>query len=887
MTSGADLPTIREAADPHRTVRLGPGVHGGEGERLGRYVGPTVIGRGGMGVVLQATDPDLHREVALKILQGETQARREALRQFLIEAQLTGQLEHPNIVPVHELGTLADGRPYFSMKLVRGRSLSEVVGALSAGDQAIRREFTRTRLLTDFLKICDAVAFAHDRGVVHRDLKPANVMIGAFGEVLVMDWGLAKIVGADATLEVGSGSGDAWAEYFSEQDRTIEGHVVGTPAYMSPEQARGDVASVGIASDVYALGAILYEILTRTKPFRGESVAAILEAVRSGALEPPSTRAPAAGVPAELEAVVEKAMALQPAGRYATVVAMRADIEAYLDGRLLSAARYGPLQLLVKYARRHRAIAAAVGIVPVLAAAAVFGNRWARRIDRERALENARLGVDGDVGAFRSRVDAYGPGDQTIQTDFLGILRDIDECVAKEEDLAGRDVDSDWARNRRQELCRLALELARRSGNCEPLYHANAWMNDWGLPANEREEILEILESSRRAETFRSVGVTAVISGDLDSAHAMFERAIDEMPRRASSYVDRGTIRQIRGALALALADYDRALEIDPLAWDAWCARARICLAMGRPEEALVAAERAIAIHGRVGVGYVLRAEALANLHRDAEADDAFALAIARDEGAIARSARGQLRFARGDFRGAIEDFRLVLQVAPMNFDARLFLAQALLAERDLSGARGELDEMVRRTPYRAEVRSVQGRLRAAAGDLEGAMTDYELACELDPGYAPARVYRGDLLASQGRLEAALAAFEEALAIDPRSGSAHAGRGIVRRARGDLPAALADLDRALELDPRLARAWTERAYVHFLLRDPDKTLADARRAIDLVADDWEPWKHQAAALAVLGRREEALASIDRAIELAPAEVRADLEAGRRAIAGGR
>jgi serine/threonine protein kinase len=217
------------------------------------------IARGGMGVVYRANDLVLGRAVALKVL-GPGLAGSEAARRFVEEARITAKLEHPSIPPVHDLGTLPDGRPFLAMKLIRGHTLANELQKREAPTDDLNR-FTEI-----FVKVCEAVAFAHSRGVIHRDLKPANVMVGAFGEVQVMDWGLAKEArGADpALLPAPDPVGPQGPE-----DRTRAGQVMGTPAYMPPEQARGELDRVDERADVFALGGILCAILTGKPPYTG------------------------------------------------------------------------------------------------------------------------------------------------------------------------------------------------------------------------------------------------------------------------------------------------------------------------------------------------------------------------------------------------------------------------------------------------------------------------------------------------------------------------------------------------------------------------------------------------------------------------------------------
>src|SRR5262249_1328593 len=228
--------------------------------------------KGGLGEVFVAEDTELHREVAFKEIQKPHAHDPHRRSRFLLEAEVNGRLEHPGVVPVYGLGSYRDGRPFYAMRFIRGESLQQAIGRFHAADVPGRdpgeRGLALRQLLGQFVAVCNAMAYAHSRGVLHRDLKPANVMLGKFGETLVVDWGLAKVVGRpegevageEVTLRPSSGDGVA----------TVAGTAVGTPAYMSPEQAAGRLDLLGPASDVYSLGATLYHLLTGQTPFRGD-----------------------------------------------------------------------------------------------------------------------------------------------------------------------------------------------------------------------------------------------------------------------------------------------------------------------------------------------------------------------------------------------------------------------------------------------------------------------------------------------------------------------------------------------------------------------------------------------------------------------------------------
>jgi eukaryotic-like serine/threonine-protein kinase len=289
-----------------------------------RYEIQRRIATGGMGTVFLASDRELLRDVALKVLTLPDPSGAWVER-ILREAQTLAQLEHPAIIPIHDVGRLPDGRVYYTMKHVEGSTLQEFR----------RPSVPLGELLRLLPRVCDAVAFAHSRGVIHRDLKPANIMVGPFGEVLVMDWGIALRVSGDND-DSGSQS-ELDDSKVGSADATGADSAIGTPGYMSPEQAAGVNGSVDHRTDIYGLGAVLYFILTGSPPVSASTSAEALDRVRKGQFKLPRERNP--DIPKRLEAICLKAMATNPFARYQSAGALSKDLQLYLEGLPVTAYR--------------------------------------------------------------------------------------------------------------------------------------------------------------------------------------------------------------------------------------------------------------------------------------------------------------------------------------------------------------------------------------------------------------------------------------------------------------------------------------------------------------------------------------------------------------------
>jgi eukaryotic-like serine/threonine-protein kinase len=369
--------------------------------------------KGGLGEVYLAEDSELHRRVALKEIQPKHAQDRASRERFVAEAEITGNLEHPGVVPVYGLGTHHDGRPFYTMRFIKGENLTTAIRRFHTGP---RLNFTGLEfrwLLRKLVDVCNTVAYAHSRGVLHRDLKPGNIMIGPFGETLVMDWGLAKLLGqSDGDVECDFSTATVADEQVFRTESpsgsaTITGQAVGTPAYMSPEQAAGELDALGPASDVYSLGATLYVMLTDRRPFDGD-VKEVLQNVRAGRFEPPRQVKP--HVPKALDAICRRAMALEPTARYGSAVAMAGDIELWLADEPVSAWREPGPDRARRWVRRHRPLmaggAAAVGVAVVALAFAVPLLSLAWRNERSARRDESQQRILAQSKASEAQANA-------------------------------------------------------------------------------------------------------------------------------------------------------------------------------------------------------------------------------------------------------------------------------------------------------------------------------------------------------------------------------------------------------------------------------------------------------------------------------------------------
>lgn len=390
--------------DPGKTQTIGSDTRKIPAERITaspneRYHNRNVIGSGGMKIVLQTDDLNVGRSIAMAISKD---ASPEKQLRFLEEARITASLEHPNIVPVHDIGRGRSGVPYFTMKLVHGLSLEQIIDGLRKDDPGLQKRFPLHARLEIFLKVCDAIAFAHSRGIIHLDLKPDNIQVGEYGEVLVLDWGIARRVG-DVEPDV-----PAFPNLSASVGVTMDGVIRGTPEYMAPEQASGQNSRRGRWTDIYSLGAILYTLIALHTPYEGRTMEEILQNVTTGGITPLSLK-DGRRVPAPLEFIVLRAMALSPERRYPSVQALREDIIAYQNGFATVAENAGLSTRFLLWLKRNRiqiyvvfSIVLTIGIVLTFVAIHLYTRALSEQVFGRS--EQARIAAERAFSGLESRI---------------------------------------------------------------------------------------------------------------------------------------------------------------------------------------------------------------------------------------------------------------------------------------------------------------------------------------------------------------------------------------------------------------------------------------------------------------------------------------------------
>jgi tetratricopeptide (TPR) repeat protein len=847
QASLARVAVARSQPTLEATVNESAGRSTGPGQRF-RILRPHA--RGALGEVYVALDGELHREVALKEIQQQHAGHPESRARFLLEAEVTGGLEHPGVVPVYGLGQYGDGRPFYAMRFIKGDSLKEALERFHGGEGAGRdpgaRGLALRQLLGRFVDVCNAVAYAHSRGVLHRDLKPGNIMLGPYGETLVVDWGLAKVVGhpegplasAEATLRPPSASGSAATEM---------GRVVGTPAYMSPEQAAGKLDELGPATDIYSLGATLYALLTNRAPVVGASVGEVLQKVQRGDWPPP--RLVNAAIPPALDAVCRKAMALSAAERYPTPLALAEDVQRYLAGEPVSAYREGLLARAWRWAKRHRRLLARTALAAVVLGVLLGSAAWVWQAERRRGqvqLEAETLRrheeARAQVAEFRRLADEM--------TFYAASTNPVAERApyydTHEAEAVGRAADA-VVRGWGLALEDLALADEQRQPLKEEVHNfllLLAQLKSQGPGANREsaQEARDLLERARALQEpsrsyYRLSAVCARLLGDV--ARADLDQRQADAANTRSAALDHFLMGERERALAVRP---DNTADPDP--------ESEAALRRALDEYALAArgTRQAYWAHFQMGRCYLALGE-------EERALQALAACNAlRPDVPWARSTRGLALALQRHFAEAESELQRVLDEQADFAPARLNLGAVYWLQKQYDPALEQFDRVLQLPPDKRllEAAYYRGMVRLERGDR--AVEDFNRVLREKPGFRPAYLARAQAHFSQG---------EEGPGLDDLNAYLRAGRP--------------------QFDPRDARACAERGRLltHFVTRLPraamgkalDVALRELRKADDLGSRSPAVFDDLGDILYLKGQLTDAIKAYSRGLEFAPEDVR--------------
>lgn len=541
-----------------------------------RYSLTRLHAKGGLGQVWVARDEGLGREVALKNIRPERADQPAVRARFLTEAKITGQLEHPSIVPVYELVEPGDGQPpFYTMRLIRGRTLADAIKSYHRGREiGAASPLDPRELLGSLVAVCNAVAYAHSRGVLHRDLKPLNIVLGDFGEVIVLDWGMAKLMGQKdvdtSILPISIAPNDSQAQ-------TVQGQVLGTPAYLSPEQAQGQLNLLDQRSDVYGLGAVLYEILTGQPPFAGQTSLAVIQQVVQDPPVPPRQRV--AATPRPLEAVCLKALEKKPANRYQSAKDLAEDIQRWLADEPVSAHAEPWSTTARRWVGRHRTLVTATGAAVLMATVMLAVATLVLRDARERE-HRSRTQAESNFRLAREAVDRYftkvsespqlkAQGLEPLRRDLLVQAKEFYERFLQEQG------DEPGLQAERGNAYLLLAQIHQQMGDRERAEE----LFGKGLPilealTQEHPDVSEYQEKLARGH--ERLGVLYADINRLDRAEAKFRQARDieerlvqanpDVPEYqrllAISHNDLGIAAYLAGRMAEAEAAYLRAVPI-------------------------------------------------------------------------------------------------------------------------------------------------------------------------------------------------------------------------------------------------------------------------------------------------------------------------------------
>jgi serine/threonine-protein kinase len=788
--------------------------------RLGRYEIAGELGRGGMGLVLRVRDPDLDRELAVKLLQPQNQHQEQLERRFLEEARITGRLEHPGIPAVHELGRADDGRPFFAMKLIRGRTLVELL------HERPNPSHDLPRFLGVFEQLCQTIAYAHAHGVLHRDLKPANVMVGKFGEVQVMDWGLAKIRSETESAEPPRPApGSVFRP--SHEGLSQAGTVLGTPGYMAPEQARGEVARLDERADVFGLGAILCEILTGRQPYAPGPEWAMLMAAAEGQVTDALDRLDHCGADAELIALAKECLAVEVSARprdggelAARVTAYRTSVQERLHAAELE--RAAAQARAIEERKRRRLTVALAAIVLTLAALGLVGWRWweGQQQEARRRRETDRTETEAAVAQLLVQAEER---QRQARADPTGESPYWTEALAAAKQAQGRLERAEASDEMRARVQALVAELAAQQRDQTLRAELETIRLEEAEMRGQKSD--RTLAAAHYAKTFRAYDVDLTQLPPAEAAERLSRSAL--RVELAAALDDWAGISADDAALPPRLREIARRADPDP-----WRTQVRDAVA-AKDRKAMEELARSPEAADLPAPSAVLLARTLDEAEASPEAVRLLSKAQQRYPGDYWINVElGRLHYNSKPpaLDSAVRFYSIAAALRSRNAHVHMLLANVLADKGRAAEAEVEYREAIRlKADYAAPHYGLGLHLRRA-GKPDEAVREYREALHLNPDLVHAHVALGNVLWQTQKSDAAIASFEEALRLDRLDPYALKGVGQARLIKGRIDEAIVCFRGALCIDDELQDARANLGVSLLQQGKVDEALATLREA---------------------------------------------------------
>ena len=789
---------------------------------FGKYILEKKLGQGGMGAVYLASDPTLQRQVALKIMTVEGQ---ELTERFNREAQAMAKLKHPNIIQVYEVGTIGKHH-YFTMEYIKGASLDNRI-------KDTKNKLSPRQVAEIIRDTASALDYAHKQSIIHRDIKPANILIDSNKHPYLMDFGLAKeLTGLDRSL-------------------TMSGSIMGTPDYMSPEQAMGDKRRIDSRSDIFSLGATLYHSISGQPPFKGKELYQVLDQVVNKDPIPPSRLM--RSLPKDLETICLKCMDKEKERRYQTSRELADDISRYLAGESISAKPISVVTRVLKRSKKNKiAIISILGTVVILAAVVISlitsSASKNRQIEeyRQKAYQSFKEDKFEEVIAICNTVLALLPRDEEIKS----LLRKSDYAIKEKEARIQREKDQAKAEEEKMRLEKerakaeeekMRLEKEKIKAETEKMRiekeraqaEEEKMRREKELAKAETEKIQKAKDTREKAkaildrlnagnltpderikaandalqidpsygDAYQVIGYAYKDKKDYDKAYEYFTKAIENTPTLAYSYYERGHINAyIYGKVEKAIADFTKVFELDPNSHIGYFAAGTIEYYLQNYDKAIADLNKAIEIKSDY-------ADAYAN--------------------------RGTTYVQKGEIERAITDLNQAIKLDPNNANAYINRAVAYKQKGEIDKAMTDINYAIKLNPNDVSAYRNRGSIYKQKGEIDKAIADYNKAIELNPYDVASYNNRG--LAYEGKKDfnSAFADYNKAIEIDPKCAEAYNSRGGIYSKTGDFEKAIEDYTRAIELKPNLVVVYINRAYAYENKGKLNKAIKDGEMFLKL------------------------------------------------------